>query len=213
MAQNSEDERNRKSAGYASQEVCATDSHPSAEASQEISAKEPVHSPGPHEASVDRDILEEERAARLAALRAEKAKLLEAKARAIKLAEAKQHEANIACLEDGKQRGLKGFALVEHAAKLADMKKQKDGKLEEANRDQVGAVVADSHSQDNGKEEARVNATASYTQEDVKEQLPESFRRREDAKFVSSRPDKIKNVNRKGHHGRGSMPSYYATGA
>lgn len=205
MVQNSEDERNRKSAGYASQDV------PCTEASQEISAKEPVHSPGLHEASVVREFLEEERAARLAALRAEKARLLEAKARAIKLAEAKQHEANIACLEDGKQRGLKGFALVEHAARLADMKKQQNGKLEEANRDQVGALVAHSHSQDDSKEEAGANATASHTQEDIKEQLPESFRRREDAKFVSSRPEKIKNVNRKGHHGRGSMQSYYAT--
>lgn len=98
---------------------------------------------------------EKQRAAKLAELRERKARLLEAKAQAARLAEAKERAATLAAkeeheahLEDGKQRGLRGFALVEHAAKMAETKKhEREAKLQVAHEERSKTNISDGQDQ------------------------------------------------------------------
>eukprot|EP00930_Biecheleria_cincta_P043819 TRINITY_DN30077_c0_g1_i1.p1 TRINITY_DN30077_c0_g1~~TRINITY_DN30077_c0_g1_i1.p1 ORF type:complete len:277 (-),score=75.06 TRINITY_DN30077_c0_g1_i1:538-1368(-) len=140
MGEKSEDER-RENAGYGSEETSRAPNGP--------------FEPSECIASVEATREEKERAAKLADLRERKAKLLEAKAQAAKLLEAKERAAKLAAkeheahLEDGKQRGLRGFALVEHAANLAEAKKrEREAKFREAREENNRANASDSHDQE-----------------------------------------------------------------
>eukprot|EP00931_Biecheleriopsis_adriatica_P122884 TRINITY_DN97935_c0_g1_i1.p1 TRINITY_DN97935_c0_g1~~TRINITY_DN97935_c0_g1_i1.p1 ORF type:complete len:223 (-),score=71.43 TRINITY_DN97935_c0_g1_i1:40-708(-) len=217
----------------------------------------------------------EERAAKLAELREKKAQLLEAKARAAKLQEEKARAAaaeHYADLEDGRQRGLRGFALKEHAAKLAEARQEaakltaleaqtsaaeekscaqvtqdeaasqhqpddvavhsqaqdaevlhqtgqacydgtglKDDDSESDSEDNEGPVLLDPESQ-MVLDSIRVKSGKHRSQvERNEEQQAEYQRRKEQADFLASQPEKIKNVTRKGHHRRGRQHNRLST--
>jgi hypothetical protein len=193
MAPSIEDETTTIRTGYEGNAVCAADLE------RKVTPK--IDDQSLQEAS-GVTLSADERAAKLADLRAQKAKLLEAKAQAAKLVEEKQRQARLAYLEDGKQRGLKGFALVEHAAKLAEPAKQQNGKLDQMSKEESGTIVNESQVRGESQDEARGNGTENHTREDHEEQPDESFRRQQDAKFVAAQPQKLKSDNRKGHRTR-----------
>jgi len=189
-------------------------------------------------------ILLEDREAKLAELRAAKAALLQAKARKAAqqtpaaLAEAKEHDAKLSYLAEGKLRGLKGFALSEYAdAKLAETKQcttveesqvelQNDagdqGELkapvtlscpqDASNAQDTDHGIKSHHKEDEDGIDFFFLRTAKEIEEQQERQLAEECKRRreEGAKFVASLQGKNKSTNRKGHRTRkGEMPGLH----